>query len=510
MSASIRYACTVGLVGTLFWLTPLPAHAGPPADFNGDGKADLAIGVPGEQVGSTVYAGAVTVIYGSDERLTSSHSQMWRLQDFGIAAGVGDLFGASLAWADFNGDTMTDLVIGVPGARRVIVMYGASGRLSAERHQTFNAVTGCDWYGGALATGNFDGDAYPDLVVGAPLCQSTKGLAFVYSGGEERLEFLQKTLTLTDFSLQQKTYDHFGAALAAGDFNGDGFDDLAVGIPGRDQTSIVVDIGAVAIYHGRVRTSDPTSSFLAPRRIMHQENGGTHVNEAGDHFGEVLAAGNFNGDAYDDLAVGVPLEDVGGVVNAGEVTIYIGRGSGGLLPQIGHSHLNQNSASDWAALADVAEEGDEFGASLAAADFDGDGILDLAIGVPFEDIGGVVNAGAVHVLRGLYLSGLTLTGSKLFHQDANNVLDACERGDAFGLSLTAGDYDGNGYADLAIGVPGEDFWTAQDTGAMQVLYGRSNGVGAPNNQIWTQASAGIPDHPEPWDVFGAGTYGHVR
>jgi hypothetical protein len=122
----------------------------------------------------------------------------------------------------------------------------------------------------------------------------------------------------------------------------------------------------------------------------------------------------------------------------------------------------------------------------------------------------MVNAGAVHVLRGLFLSGLTLTGNKLIHQNTTNVLDACEQHDAFGSSLTAGDYDGNGYADLAIGVSGEDFWAAQDTGAMQVLYGRSNGIAVPNNQIWTQASAGIPDHPEPWDVFGAGTYGHVH
>jgi hypothetical protein len=488
---------------------PLSAHAGPPPDFNGDGKADLAIGVPGEQFGGIGYAGAVMVLYGSVERLTGVDSQMFRLQDFGINAVAGDLFGANLAWADFNGDTMSDLAIGVPGAKRVIVMYGASGRLSAERYTTMSAVASCGWFGGALATGNFDGDAYADLIVGAPHCHATRGTVFAYSGGEDELELLN-VMSLNDFSLERKAYDHFGAALAVGDFNGDGFDDLAVGVPGRDHTSIVVDIGAVAIYHGRTRWFDEVWSFLTPRRVMHQENGGTHVNEAGDHFGEVLVTGNFNGDRYDDLAVGVPLEDVGGLVNAGEVTIYIGRGSGGLLPQIGHSHLNQNSASDWAALADVAEEGDEFGASLAAADFDGDGILDLAIGVPFEDIGGVVNAGAVHVLRGLYLSGLTLTGSKLFHQDANNVLDACERGDAFGLSLTAGDYDGNGYADLAIGVPGEDFWAAQDTGAMQVLYGRSNGVGAPNNQIWTQASAGIPDHPEPWDVFGAGTYGHVR
>jgi len=136
MSGSIRCRCLVGLVGTLAWLAlPLSAHAGPPADFNGDGKADLAIGVPGEQFGGVALAGAVTVIYGSDDRLTAANSQMWRLEDFGIDDGAGDLFGANLAWADFNGDTMTDLVIGAPGARRVIVMYGASGRLSAERHR---------------------------------------------------------------------------------------------------------------------------------------------------------------------------------------------------------------------------------------------------------------------------------------------------------------------------------------------------------------------------------------
>ena len=114
-------------------LLAMPAfvQAGQQPDFNGDGHADLAIGVPGEAIGDIVFAGAVNVIYGSKDKLASADSQIWTQEDFKIPSAVGSLFGANLAWGDFNGDTMIR-----PGHRcawqgiRWYVLYGRSGRLS--------------------------------------------------------------------------------------------------------------------------------------------------------------------------------------------------------------------------------------------------------------------------------------------------------------------------------------------------------------------------------------------
>ncbi len=98
-----------------------------------------------------------------------------------------------------------------------------------------------------------------------------------------------------------------------------------------------------------------------------------------------------------------------------------------------------------------AEAGDSFGHSVASGDYDGDGFVDLAIGAPGEDIGAIVDAGAVNVLYGSG-SGLTAAGDQLWHQNATGVLGGAEAGDFFGSSLASGDYDGGGFGDLAIGV----------------------------------------------------------
>src|SRR5262249_22043860 len=92
-------------------------------------------------------------------------------------------------------------------------------------------------------------------------------------------------------------------------------------------------------------------------------------------------------------------------------------------------------------------------------DFNGDGFDDLAIGVPGEKIGSTEQAGAVIVLYGAS-SGLTSSGAQIFRQGAAGVPGTPETSDHFGASVAAGDLDGDGYADLAIGVPGEDVTTS--------------------------------------------------
>jgi hypothetical protein len=131
-------------------------------------------------------------------------------------------------------------------------------------------------------------------------------------------------------------------------------------------------------------------------------------------------------------------------------------------------------------------------------------VADLAVGVPWEDIGGVVSAGAVQVLYGS-ASGLQATGSQIWHQDTSGIQGVAEPYDGFGEALTAGDLNGDGVDDLAVGVPGEAFGSSRDIdrGAVQVLYGSASGLQATGNQYWHQDTSGIPDFMEPADRFGA-------
>ena len=116
----------------------------------------------------------------------------------------------------------------------------------------------------------------------------------------------------------------FGYSLAAGDFNRDGFVDLAVGAP-RDSpySDWAENVGAVNVIYG-------SASGLSTRTNRPWLLAGNSPNGADpyDAFGFALAAGDFNGDTFDDLAVGVPREALGGIPNAGAVTVFYGKARG--------------------------------------------------------------------------------------------------------------------------------------------------------------------------------------
>ena len=95
-------------------------------------------------------------------------------------------------------------------------------------------------------------------------------------------------------------------------------------------------------------------------------------------------------------------------------------------------------------------------------------------------------------------SGLTATGSQLWSQGSSGIGGLAEPQDAFGETLAAGDFNGDGRADLAIGAPGEN----NARGVVQVLNGSPSGLTASGNQLWSQDSPGIDGVAEPGDSFG--------
>jgi hypothetical protein len=214
---------------------------------------------------------------------------------------------------------------------------------------------------------------------------------------------------------------------------------------------------------------------------------------------------DFNGDGYADLAIGVEREDLGPMLDTGAVNVLYGSPAGTQATSPDDQLLIQTSV-----VGDGPEPGDLFGSALASGDFDGDGFSDLAIGARGEDVGSVPDAGAVSVVHGS-AAGLQVTDppAQFWTQNATGVEDQAEASDRFGLTLTSGDFDGDGYDDLAIGAPFEDVAGARDAGSTNVLYGSPGGLQtiSPADQLWTQDSPGVDDESQPADAFRAVTTG---
>jgi hypothetical protein len=153
-----------------------------------------------------------------------------------------------------------------------------------------------------------------------------------------------------------------------------------------------------------------------------------------------------------------------------------------------------------AGVASASGVGASAGGHSVRADFNGDGFGDLAVGVPNEDDG----RGAVNVIYGSS-RGLTATGDQYWTQDSPGINGVAEVLDVFGSALAAGDFDGDGFADLAVGVPGESIVSEPQSfrGAVNVIYGSSRGLTAAGNQYWTQDSPGIKGIAEGFDKFGS-------
>lgn len=340
--------------------------------------------------------------------------------------------------------------------------------------------------------GDFNGDGFDDVAVAdehhdigtrkdAGIVRVTYGSRNGLSGGEAQ------ALTQT-VARNAESYDRFGEALAVGDFNKDGYDDLAVGAPGEDVGSLR-DAGMVTIFYGSNNGLKTTGV-----RHIHQNTSGIQGKaEKGDKFGAALAAGDFDNDGYDDLAIGAPEDSVSGKERAGLVNVVFGSSKG---LQSRDALISQNTSG----VRGVSEKNDYFGSSLAAGDFNGDGRDDLAIGVPKEDFSGLTDAGVVQVLYGTS-RGLTTSGDEYYHQNTSGILGTAESGDRFGTELAAGDFNGDGRDDLAIGVPYEDIRSIRDGGQVSVIYGEKSGLGT-KDAVFYQGNNGIAGTAESYDRFG--------
>jgi hypothetical protein len=274
--------------------------------------------------------------------------------------------------------------------------------------------------------------------------------------------------------------------LAAGDFDGDGFDDLAVGVPG-EKVSGQEAAGMVHILFG-------SSSGLSTRdRVIHRNSKGIQgVAGAGDEFGAAVAAGHFDADGFDDLAIGIP----GAKNDTGRTSVLYGTSNG---PGKRDDLWGQGLAG----LLGTSEANDRFGATLEAGDFNGDGYDELVIAAPGETLSGKARAGQVGVIPGGG-GGLTAAGDTLWSQNKANVAGTAQADDRFGDALRVLDADGDGRADLVVGIPQYANPPAQspNSGEVAVFYGGTNGLTTAGDELWSQSTPGVIGNPNPEDRFG--------
>ena len=255
---------------------------------------------------------------------------------------------------------------------------------------------------------------------------------------------------------------------AAGDFNGDGIEDLA--------TFYVYENHAEGgkLWLGTKDGLPPSRSAWPPR--------------------PATAVADFDQDGYADLATRIfPNGDTEGTdVDPGTLKIYYGSPSG--PSQTRTQTITQNTAG----VPGKSEKGDQFGGRLSAGDANGDGYPDLAVGVPGEAIGTKAKAGAVVLLKG-GKDGLTGKGSQAFHQDTEGVPGVAESGDVFGGSVRLFDATGDGKADLIAGAPGENLDAVVNGGAVWLLRGAASGVTTAKSSTLNPTDIGAP---APKALFG--------
>ncbi|MFI6360230.1 FG-GAP and VCBS repeat-containing protein [Streptomyces sp. NPDC050743] len=423
----MRKATSAALAATLLTagLTPLvlstPATAAVAKnydDFNGDGYRDLAF--LGHNQGYHT-GGAVTVVYGSANGLDTAHTQTVDQDSAGVP-GSGeedDSFGDALTAADLNKDGYSDLVVGNPTEHvgsaeyrgTVTILWGSRSGLSGGTTLTPKSTANASQahFGSDLVAGDFTGDGSPDLaVIGGMEAWLYRG-PFTKSGG-----------TGTVSKIDKENAGWYSSGLAAGKVDGDGRTDLVV--LGEQFPSAASSTPAQRVWFLKGSSSGLVSG----------------ASKTLDSAAVDAAIGDFDKDGHGDIAIGLPDHDNG----KGAVTVWRGGSSG----PSGSTTFTQATAG----VSGTPEADDNFGRDLSAADTNGDGYADLAVGVPLEDVDGHEDQGGVHVFRG-GSGGLTGTRSSWIAQTAAGpvTVDA-----EFGYTVHLRDLTGDGKADLAIGLSG--------------------------------------------------------
>ncbi|MFN2370803.1 MAG: FG-GAP-like repeat-containing protein [Candidatus Krumholzibacteriia bacterium] len=436
-------------------------------DIDGDGYDDIVAGAPYYQSTGNALEGAIYVYRGGPDGLLDTAQIIDSDLDY-LQMG----WSVSLA-GDVNGDGYADVLVGCPTDNdyctepsRILLFRGTASGLDETPAWTWGTHLDDPSLGWDLATaGDVNGDGYADILMGRRGYGDDEGQIMLFYG---------------NFDGPGTTYDwmvtgaqsgaRFGRVATAGDVDGNGFSDVLGGAPKFDGAS--TDIGLVSCWHG-----EPQGLRRVPGWV-------TESNQHGALYGaSVAAAGDVNGDGIDDLLVGAPYFD-NGQVDEGALFLYLG------------AHLGPGAVPLWWAESNQANA--LFGWSVASAgDVNGDGLADILVGAPryARDAG---SDGAVF----LWHSAL---GGGPYGDPANATWQyhAGQTGSDLGASVaSAGDVNGDGFADIIVGAPNYDRGTT-DEGAALVFHGSAAGL--PGDPDWLR-DTGRADTEFGYSVASAGDF----
>jgi hypothetical protein len=538
-------------------------------DFNGDGIADLAIGVPNELRVNRVFsgdlntgfiatdepgAGAINIFFGSASGVLGTNGTQV-LDQTSLLVSQNAHFGTAMAAGKFKSVTATvsDLAVGVPGVAKpdraglpgAVYIYNNKGNgiSSTERPQVFFAADITNLppvlsFGVAFPSnmsmtwGDFNGDGLGDLAVEVRSGCSNENCisgAVIYFGSATGLSASRHQAYDLDDGFSPNNFlpptgcptndfvgsgAHFCAkarghvSLAASDLDGDGRDELLIGAPGCNMitdsgSTLIFALGCVAIIPGK---SPQPDKFFGWSVITGDELKG---------FGASITVGDFDGDGFKDVVVGQPgTAPQFTTVSSGSVRVYSHIQLSRVFDPIKSSDstlLNQDTTGIGGT-----QNNAKWGASLAANDFNGDGVTDLAVGAPAETVNGIAGSGQVNVIYGLSGTGLS-TAASTNHPAAQTILG--DPGSAAGTSLTAWNFGKTAQPDLVVGQPFADvdviirtlvgnivFFTIDGAGTARAFYGSTtSGLNVNTEQRLNQNQVS-GDSAKSGNHFGASAY----
>lgn len=434
-------------------------------DINGDGFPDLVVGAPSASVSRPdedgkryEAAGRVYILFGKAQGLVTPASAAETTDAMINGEGSFWRLGSAIALGDFDADGYADIVAAEPGydggKGRVVIVKGrrdlrAVGNVADFEAQSIYGHSSTGSLGGSLVVANMNGDSFDDLIVAQ---SSSPGRLFVFLGSEEGLgEGAEKLTTRDAETTLIGSSSRFGGMLLPYDLDRDGMMDLVVGEPGAAAG------GRVWIFSGTLSGLNRT-----PRHIL------TLTDDHGLIFGEHIAIGDFNSDRAADLAISASPSKPEG--HKGRVVVI----SAKTVAQVDEFDVGQAMAERRVVVLQGKADS-RFGASLAAADIDRNGVSDLLVGAPEHDGG----RGRVYLFAG---DTAFFTKKISTKQRVTAHFSGLDPDENFGAAIRVGpDFNSDGQPDLIFGSPRASSTDLVRRGRVYALYSEIGGFTAHAN-----------------------------